>query len=513
MAPRTLPPKLFADNLFLPIPDCDTRNLLEEALKLLDFEPQILTRIETDQDHLAKKKKRLRKEDKRYMESMTLPLPEIDLDAPPIVADELELEEGRPRMDPEVVFMFMTLRGYYASLCSRKAIDRLRDSLVVNSCLQSRGLTLPGVSTIIDNLNAISNKTRDFILASQLKMILSEELDDFDTIIGDSTAVKANSCWPTDAGVLVKLLNRAFHLSQKMEKFGLPNLPLWHLPSWLKDMKKIHFEINTCGGKAHSKKTRKKAYRRLLEKSMKMANYLNGALVKSRNSYDPSTFPPSRREKVDRLYRIMEEDVVSALEVLSYTRDRIEHDLVLPSGEKVLSTSDPDAAFITKGNRDSVIGYKPQLARSGNGFVCGLIIPPGNAADQTQLFPLVKEVIKNTGVTPSLASFDDGYASGPDRLKVLELGVKDVSISGGKGKKLTDEDAWESLLYQEARRNRSAVESIMFVLKYVYEFGRLRRRGLKEVRAEQMEKVIAYNFLRMSDVRKARERKKQKEAA
>ncbi len=30
-------------------------------------------------------------------------------------------------------------------------------------------------------------------------------------------------------------------------------------------------------------------------------------------------------------------------------------------------------------------------------------------------------------------------------------------------------------------------------LKYVFEFGRMRRRGLENVRAEMTEKVIAYN--------------------
>ena len=36
----------------------------------------------------------------------------------------------------------------------------------------------------------------------------------------------------------------------------------------------------------------------------------------------------------------------------------------------------------------------------------------------------------------------------------------------------------------------------MFTLKYVFEFGRLRRRGLENVMAEMTEEVIAYNVLR-----------------
>jgi hypothetical protein len=46
-------------------------------------------------------------------------------------------------------------------------------------------------------------------------------------------------------------------------------------------------------------------------------------------------------------------------------------------------------------------------------------------------------------------------------------------------------------VYSTARNDRSAVESLMFVLKYCFGFGVLRRRGLDQVRAELTEKVIA----------------------
>ena len=74
---------------------------------------------------------------------------------------------------------------------------------------------------------------------------------------------------------------------------------------------------------------------------------------------------------------------------------------------------------------------------------------------------------------------------------------KIVSISGSKGKDLISEEDWESELYKEARRNRSAVESLIFVLKYSFEFGRLRRRGIDAVREELLEKAIVHNFSRM----------------
>ena len=51
---------------------------------------------------------------------------------------------------------------------------------------------MPGVTTIIDNLNVISQKTRELIFDRQIARILGEGLDDFKALTIDSTSVKAN---------------------------------------------------------------------------------------------------------------------------------------------------------------------------------------------------------------------------------------------------------------------------------------------------------------------------------
>jgi hypothetical protein len=68
------------------------------------------------------------------------------------------------------------------------------------------------------------------------------------------------------------------------------------------------------------------------------------------------------------------------------------------------SVADPDVGFIAKGQRVPVIGYKPQIARSGAGFVTTVLLPEGNAADSTQLVPMVEEVVLRTGVMPKILS-------------------------------------------------------------------------------------------------------------
>jgi len=175
----------------------------------------------------------------------------------------------------------------------------------------------------------------------------------------------------------------------------------------------------------------------------------------------------------------------------------------LPVADKIISLSDSDASFIVKGGWNTVVGYRPQLARSGGGFVTALVLPRGNAADSPHFVTMVKEQITNTGVIPSMASADDGYSTQQGREEVIDLGLKVVSISGAKGKKLIRTQQWKSKPYRQARAERSAtMESLVFTLKESFEFGELVRRTHENVLAEMLEKALAYNISQIMRVRK-----------
>ena len=222
--------------------------------------------------------------------------------------------------------------------------------------------------------------------------------------------------------------------------------------------------------------------------------------------YDPvqeaAAQRPSRRALLTRLWERLVEDVCDACAVFHYAEERIFEDKVRPAAEKVLSLADGEAAYIEKGGRDAVIGYKPQLARSARALCLHLIVPEDNAADSTQLVPLVQQIQERTDVTPEEVSTDDGFTSAGGRDKLLAAGVVQVSFSGSNGKKLLSEEIWNDPAYVEARRQRSAVESLIFTLKHVFAFARLRRRGRELVYAELLEKVIACHFSRMLLVRR-----------
>jgi len=211
---------------------------------------------------------------------------------------------------------------------------------------------------------------------------------------------------------------------------------------------------------------------------------------------------PSRKSMLMKEVGGINEDISNLQKVMNSARRRIMNGEEVKACDKVMSLSDIDVACIVKGQRDAVFGYKPQLARSENGFISVLIVPQGNAADSGQLDAVINQHISNTKVTPKIISTDDGYSNKAIREKWMEVeGVEVFSISGSKGKKITPEEDWTSTIYCAARNNRSAVESLMFCVKFCYNFGRNVRRGVENVRQEMMEKVMAYNFARMVKIR------------
>jgi len=400
------------NNLFLPIPDTDFRDFLDEVSELARFAPEIITAIEVDLDAHARRKKKLRLEDRKFFESQTEDFPGLGIEDGALSSGELTLGEGRPRMPAEVVYVFLMMRGFLGSLSTKQSRRFLRESMSLYQWLQSRGLNMPGVSTILDNLNVISHQTRELIFDRQIARILGEELDDFKTLTIDSTSVKANSSWPNDAKILTGLLMRVDRLGQKLDVFGLKNFRQGWVPRWLEEMDKLEFQICLVAGKANSKTKLKQGYRQLLRRGKKALAALKVEFSAFENVLQIDTLAPSRRVLLRRVIEQIRTDLSDAQRVIEYASERVFHEKKRPSMEKVLSLSDGSAAYIKKGSRDPVIGYKPQLVRSENGFVTSLLVPQGNAADSIKLVPAIGDSIKRTGVIAELVSTDDGYAFG-----------------------------------------------------------------------------------------------------
>jgi len=491
------------------LPSSKTASFVKECLYLWNKYPEIGSAIRKDLDDYAKAKKFARLEDKQYELNLSSSLPDFDeLCLVPESPAALALAQGCPRMPEVLVFIFLQLRGFWGSVSDQTAIDRMQESATLSIILTNLDKKMPGRSTIHENINKISNQTRELILECQLADTLEMGLDDFQKVFIDSTSVEASNCWPTDAGVIRRLLQRVIRQFEVVEAFGISPVADFHIPVWIKELGQLHFKINNTTGVKGAPKKRIKLYKRFLKVAAKAMNYLIRQFIVREMQAKSAELMPSKKRKMDSIISAVEQDLHDVAHVITYTGERLFNGISLPSADKIISLSDQSAAFIRKGSRNDVIGYKPQLMRSMDaGFITALYLESGNPSDSKSLLPSVEQHIKSTGITPLFISADDGYSSPDAVADVKELGVKDICLSGAKGKRLLGDDVWMQEEYIDGRRRRSAVESLMFTLKYVYEFGRMRRRGLKEVQAEMLEKVTAYNICRAMEMKAEHESK------
>lgn len=492
--------------------------LLAETADLLRSSPELLLAIDHDLDVHALQKKELREADRRFDDAQTATLAGIDeagksfRPADHGALRKLEhLEIGRPRTPALVVGVLLVVRGYCGSCTDQKSIDLFRESKSLDHWLNTQNATLPARSTLSELLNVISEETRAKILAATLDRASQEDLDSFEKSLIDSTAVRACSSWPTDVKISFGLCRRLWNIGNQFQQFGLKNIQKGWMGNWLKSLEKLMVDINLNPKNDKKFQSRCRQFinvgKKILSHGLAEYKRLGADWNEGAGKLRPSTSVQVYRKICDYL-----ESLNSAGRSLEQMYFRIFENRKYRSIERILSICDESAAYIQKGGREAVIGYKPQLARSGNGFVTALLVEEGNISDSICLLPALQTTIANTGVVPDMVSVDDGYASKANLEQTKDLGVKIISISGAKGKRLLGEK-WEQEEYQEARKSRSAVESLMFCLKYSYRFGQLSRTGLEAVRQELMEKTLAYNIARLVYLRKRKHQFLRKSAA
>ena len=97
--------------LFLMPVDSQLHQFLVETHRIVEFEPAILDHIESDLDAYGLKKKLLREADQRFLEGQTSDLPRLKIELHQIDPASLQLEVGRPRIEPYSVYLFLTRLG------------------------------------------------------------------------------------------------------------------------------------------------------------------------------------------------------------------------------------------------------------------------------------------------------------------------------------------------------------------------------------------------------------------
>jgi hypothetical protein len=481
--------------------------IVHEAFTLAEFAPEILTAMSEDIDAAAKEAKKVRLMDEIWWDAKLPLFPSFtervepgDFDTVP--AESLKLFEGRPRAcDPELALVLVAVNGVF-SLSSAPGYERLSDSTMFEVVLEAKGFDMPKRSTVAKYLGLISGKTMQLIHNAQMRLVLSSELDDLLRLTVDSTAVAANSAWPSESGLIWGHLARAARLLEKQGELSGVTWASKLVGRWLSLIKKSHTAISMLGSVRGARRKRKNLYRKLLKAAEKALARLESGVASRIARLEERCLQPSNRIRVDSIMDEVRYSLGECARAMNSARLRVLQGEKVAADSKSYSVCDPDAYMVVKGQRDPVIGYKPQFGRSLNGFITCFEVDRGNPADSDRLLPMVEQCVSNTGVNPAEVSTDDGYTSTGNFDALLAKGVELVSFSGAKGRKVLGEELWSSAEHNELRDDRSTVESTIFTVKHKFDLRSFCRRGLDGVRMELAGTVFAFNLWRTSYMRR-----------
>jgi len=507
MAQLNLLSRCDARNAVLACRDTFLTEIVREAFALAEFAPEILASLAADIDVAGKQAKKIRLMDEIWQEADLPRLPGFveriepsDFDSVPV--DHFELCDGRPRgCDAELLLVLLAVNGV-ESLSSASGYERMADSEMFGMILEAKSLQMPKRSTVAKYLALVSPRTMKVVHEAQMRQVLASDLDDLRRLTVDSSAVAANSAWPTESGLIAGHLERAYRLLEKQGKLSGATWSSKLVVRWLSKLDRWHTAVSLVGSKRGAKAERKALYRKLLRTAEQTHARISAAATACTDRLEELCLLPSHSIRVSAMMEQVQHSLGECAKAMDSARSRVLRHETVAAERRVYSVCDPDAYMVEKGERDPVLGYKPQFGRSEHGFITCFEVERGNPADSTRLVDMVEQCVSNTGTALTEVSTDDGYTSTDNFNTLRQRGIDQVSFSGAKGRKILGEELWNSEEYKELRDDRAAVESTIFTVKHKFNLSSFCRRGLSGVRMELAGTVFAYNLWRMAYVRR-----------
>lgn len=479
-----------------------TANLVYEVGRLLTFAPEITTKVKNDLDVAGIKKKQSRQKDKEWiLEQSHKGLFSSEIDQ--VGEDVVLLNTGRPRIPDDLVVFFLFFRGMFSGFRAKISKELRAESFTLTALIYQIGLKkCPSETTIVENCNMIALSTIRYILKKQIELYFVDRLDAFREFYIDSTSTKANSLWPTESGLVLNFAVRLSSTFQYLfENYQVGRKLISKIEKHLKSIRSLHLLISMGTGKRNSKQKRKKHYKKIVKLGKELLIEFTDNILEFENDITQLNILPSEKDHIKIFLEMARQDIEDLRKTIENAEKRVLKCEKVKQADKILSISDSDAAIISKGEREPVLGYKPNVSRSKNGFIVAIEVPVGNAADSSVAVGMVEKSIDNTGFVPNVVSFDDGYTSANNKDELEEMGISIVSFSGSKGKKVSGEDEYCQAEFLQARNARSMVESSMNELKNTHNLASHSRRGLENVRCECIEVALAHNTITAARLR------------
>jgi len=335
--------------------------------------------------------------------------------------------DGRPSVPMETYLRMMVLK-YRSGLGFERLCAEVADSISWRRfCRVPLDEAVPHPSTLEKITARCGQIAVDALNEALLTKAAEDHLVKLDKVRADTTVIRANVTYPSDAGLLAKGVSRLAVLSARLRAMGLATRT------------KQRDRRRSLNVRAHAiatwlRRRSDEAKDQVLAITAQMATIAEAALADAVSVAANSARGLRRRgrEASGRARATLAElkEVATTLDrVLTQTRQRLVGTMP-DSACRIVSLHDLEARPIRKGRIGVPVefGYKAQVLDNSDGLVLGYQLVQGNPADAPLLRPAVQRMKDLFGKAPKALTADRGYGVAKTDDELAGLGVKRIAI-------------------------------------------------------------------------------------
>ena len=334
---------------------------------------------------------------------------------------------GRPSIPIETYLRMMWLKFRYG-LGYETLVKEVGDSISWSRfCHISLGQSPPHPTTLLKITKRCGSETIAALNAALLEKAAQNKVLRTDKVRADTTVVEANVTYPTDSGLLVKLIGLLTTLVALVHSAGLAS----RTP--MRDRRRAAGR-RARSISAHLKLRNDEAKAAVARITAELADLAESSLKEAGSVLTNATRAAARSgtEASGKAFRALvdlETAMARGTKVLAQAHERLAGGMP-ESATRLVSLHDPDARPIKKGRLGKPVefGYKAQVVDNTDGVIVDHCVHVGAVPDGPLLTPAISRLKALVGRAPKAVTADRGYSEAKVETELAALGVTTTVI-------------------------------------------------------------------------------------
>lgn len=335
--------------------------------------------------------------------------------------------------------------------------------------------------TLQENISKINSEVLEKIHVAISKYAIKLGVDDGQKIRTDSTAIKTNIHYPTNASLLWDCIRVSCRILKEIKKL----LPEIKFRNYQKFGKKLLFKIVNTKGKDN----RRPLFEKMLHFQKRCEHQVENAIdVLSSYAFGDETQEKQREQYLQDLEALLPK--MQKVSDVSY-RNEIRNEDV-PAKDKLFSIFEDHTDCIKKGGRETIFGHKINLTSGKSNFIFDCVQPRGNPADINFFPETLDNLSVNFDIVPRDIATDGGYASKDNLDDAKARGIINIVFNKVKGtmQNVASSKKMETML----KKWRSGMEAVISNFKRGLNAGKCTWKGWEAFKCYVLWSLITFNM-------------------